>query len=188
MSAGVYGHTTILMYGRRLFSMIFDKIAVNRHKKKWQQLIDEDRLISVKRVSGDNLLVLNMVEAVVNGRKIVNTVSNSYSIESSTGRALHSIVGPLQIGQAKYFGMNHDAVDFEEVYTPEILEMSLKAKFARKAEMTEDGKILLWIEYDAERPLRSMDFSSKPFLDAIQSVTGPMKPGDVYHFKSSESE
>lgn len=168
--------------------MIFDKFAVHRHKKKWQQAIDENRLVSVKRVPGDKLLVLNMVEADVAGKKIANTVSNSYSLNTAVGEALQSILGQMQVGETRFFEITDREVDFEEVYTPDVLESSLRDNYAVFAEMNTKGEILVWVKYDPELEPKAMDFKSKPFLDAIQKVTGPMKPGDVFHFKKEEGE
>ncbi len=168
--------------------MVFEKFSISRMKAKWEKAISDNQISHVQMKDDHSIVVHKLIVAQVSGKVVSNALFDTYRQDEVASKAMLAITGPMEPGDVHFFKMKHEGQSYEDDWEPKLLAQSLETGYAEKAEMTEDGKILLWIEYDAERPLRAMDFSSKPFLDAIQSVTGPMKPGDVYHFKKEEDD
>lgn len=163
--------------------MVFEKLAIRSAKKRWQKAIDDNRVSTVKLLDDGSIKVIVSVEAKIGDRTIFNTFEEFYSASDPTTKALLEIIGGnLSTGDIHFFQDSLTRETWEELWTPENLAKKLRAGYARRAELTPEGKILVWVSEAGLDSEIAMDFSSEDYLREIQAVTGPLKVGEVFEF------
>ncbi len=169
--------------------MIFDKLAVNRMKKRWERAISQKEIISVKMAEDSSIVVRKSLTAEVSGRSISNVVFDSYKSEDVACKAMLLIVGNMKPGDIHYFESDWPQGEtLESQFSPEVIANMIETNHFEKAEMKPNSNIDLYSISQITGNLYSKEFSRPDLLEVILRFTGPMKPGDVYHFKSSENE
>lgn len=166
--------------------MIFEKLAVRSAKHRWQKAIEDNRVSSVKLLDDGSTMVIVSVEVKFGDRTIFNMFDDYYPANDPNTKALLEIIdGNFSNGKVHYFQKSLTDQNWEELWTPENLVKDLRAGYAKRAEMTPEGKILVWVDESGMGLEVAMDFSSEDYLREIQAVTGPLEVGQVYEFQSS---
>lgn len=164
--------------------MIFDKLAVGSAKKRWQKKIADKRVSSVELLDNGGVQVMVSVEVKFGDRTIFNMFDDYYPADDPNTKALLEIIdGNFSNGKVHYFQKSLTDQTWEELWTPENLVKDLRAGYAKRAEMTPEGKILVWVDESGMGLEVAMDFSSEVYLREIQAVTGPLEVGQVYEFQ-----
>lgn len=156
------------------------KKKIEDERKKWEARIAAKDPISVKMnndgsIDVDWIFKVSLNENTRSGRQAFVIKS-----EDPMAKAFLRFTGPLNPGDTCNFHNPFELRTSEASFSLSSLEDSFTKIEFYKAVMVESDQIELYLDSNSED---KFTFSNEEYLNLIQKHTGPMNPGDVFHFK-----
>lgn len=166
----------------------FDRISINRIKKRWQAIIDEGRLVSVKMTESGSIIVVKTAEANVGSRPISNTFADPYTPDEPAYKALFEIIEPMKAGETRFFNFSRADETTEELYSLELIEYMFSKNQFYSVELKNDGTVGLFYEDERDGAMHELLFAGKEHIDFILDRIRPIEAGEKIFFNIEESK
>lgn len=155
------------------------------NEQDWKKEIEADRILSVG-MNEDNSISVYFSTASPNTityfleKKPVN-----FSLNSTSAQALLKITGHLEPGDIRSYWCEKLSKEerYHNIPSPKEVSGWLEKKEIRKVAVQKNGYIELWGYFEQEK---CFTFSGEEYTEIIEKYTGPMKPGDEFHFQEDK--